>query len=154
MHKTKICSDDCFTLTRREQVAKLAARSLIDVIWATATRTELAAAAMADSESPARDCTDSEFKREQIVSLGWRLGSVDDNLTVLRGSVMLRVRWKQNDMSFDLKKRTLAFTGSLFLSHYRTPKLLCNFNYPIFLPFLCWPLSLAPILIHSLVSIS
>lgn len=31
------------TLTRREQVAKLAARSLMEVIWAAATRSELAA---------------------------------------------------------------------------------------------------------------
>lgn len=31
------------TLTRPEQVAKLAARSLMEVIWAAATRNELAA---------------------------------------------------------------------------------------------------------------
>lgn len=36
-------SEKVGTLTRREQVAKLAARSLMEVIWAAATRRELAA---------------------------------------------------------------------------------------------------------------
>lgn len=40
------------TLTRREQVAKLAARSLMEVIWAAATRSELAA--MFDSPAMTR----------------------------------------------------------------------------------------------------
>ena len=42
------------TLTRREQVAKLEARSLMEVIWAAATRTEFAAISEVESLVNAR----------------------------------------------------------------------------------------------------
>lgn len=129
----------------------LAARSLIDVIWATATRTDLAEEDMAESGLPARDCTENEFKREVAVRLC--LGRVDDNLIVLGGRV-LRVRWKQNDMSFELKKRTLTFYGShYFTLALYTPKFVCELFSTYSFTFFNLTPNFGFILIHALITV-